>query len=108
MNRRLLLTTGVAAVAVAGYFGWTRRGSNAPDLSTVANAPAQDAAHGNAASPEVSSANAELVPDMSIGNPDAKVTVIEYASYTCPHCANFHNGEAYSRLKEEYLSLIHI
>ena len=24
--------------------------------------------------------------------PDAPVTVIEYASYTCPHCATFHGG----------------
>lgn len=26
-----------------------------------------------------------------IGDPDAPVTVIEYASMTCPHCARFHN-----------------
>ena len=24
-----------------------------------------------------------------LGNPDAKVTIVEYASLTCPHCANF-------------------
>ncbi len=28
--------------------------------------------------------------DMVIGNPDAPITIIEYASFTCPHCANFH------------------
>ncbi|MGE0256658.1 MAG: DsbA family protein [Alphaproteobacteria bacterium] len=28
--------------------------------------------------------------DRSIGSPDAKLTVIEYASLTCPHCAEFH------------------
>ncbi|MDI7774060.1 DsbA family protein [Asticcacaulis sp. EMRT-3] len=27
--------------------------------------------------------------DMDLGNPNAKVTVIEYASVTCPHCAEF-------------------
>ena len=26
-----------------------------------------------------------------LGNPDAPVTIIEYASLTCPHCATFHN-----------------
>ncbi|SOB96706.1 MULTISPECIES: thioredoxin domain-containing protein [Thalassospira] len=26
-----------------------------------------------------------------LGNPDAPVTIIEYASLTCPHCAAFHN-----------------
>lgn len=28
--------------------------------------------------------------DRVLGNADAKVTIIEYASLTCPHCANFH------------------
>lgn len=31
------------------------------------------------------------VPDKVLGNPDAKVTVIEYAMPTCPHCARFSN-----------------
>lgn len=30
--------------------------------------------------------------DISIGNPNAPVTMIEYASFTCSHCANFHNN----------------
>jgi protein-disulfide isomerase len=29
------------------------------------------------------------LPDMVMGDPKAKVTVIEYASMTCPHCAHF-------------------
>jgi hypothetical protein len=33
---------------------------------------------------------------------DAKVTVIEYASPTCPHCAKFHN-EVYPQFKTEYI-----
>lgn len=40
--------------------------------------------------------------DIIIGNPDAKVTVIEYASMTCGHCANFHN-EVFPLLKEKYV-----
>jgi protein-disulfide isomerase len=36
------------------------------------------------------------------GNPDAKVTVIEYASLTCPHCAHFATEE-YPLLKKEYI-----
>lgn len=31
--------------------------------------------------------------DIVVGDPDAPVTVVEYASLTCPHCANFHNSE---------------
>ena len=37
-----------------------------------------------------------------LGNPKAKVTVIEYASLTCPHCAHF-QAEEYPQLKKEYI-----
>ncbi len=33
---------------------------------------------------------AREVLEMTLGDPDAPVTLIEYASLTCPHCANFH------------------
>ena len=39
---------------------------------------------------------------MSIGNPDATVTVIEYASFTCPHCAAFH-ADTFKSLKADYI-----
>ncbi len=42
------------------------------------------------------------VKEMSLGNPDATVTVMEYASYTCPHCANFHTN-TYPLLKTNYI-----
>jgi protein-disulfide isomerase len=40
--------------------------------------------------------------DMVIGSPDAKVTIIEYASLTCPHCAAFH-ANTLPALKERYI-----
>jgi protein-disulfide isomerase len=41
--------------------------------------------------------------DMALGADDgAKVTVVEYASATCPHCAAFHK-EAWGKLKAEYI-----
>jgi protein-disulfide isomerase len=42
------------------------------------------------------------IVEMSLGDPDAPVTVIEYASLTCPHCATFHR-EVLPRLKEEFI-----
>src|SRR5512145_2665009 len=42
------------------------------------------------------------IGEMFLGNPDAKVTVIEYASATCPHCAAFH-ADAWKKLKAEYV-----
>ncbi len=44
----------------------------------------------------------ELAPDMKLGSHDAPVTVIEYASYTCPFCAEFHE-DVYPALKSEYI-----
>ena len=40
--------------------------------------------------------------EMSIGNPDASVTVVEYLSFTCSHCANFHTGP-FKRIKANYI-----
>ena len=39
---------------------------------------------------------------LSIGGPDAKVTVKVFSSLTCPHCATFHEN-IYEKLKEEYI-----
>lgn len=40
--------------------------------------------------------------DVWMGNPDAKVSVIEYASLTCGHCANFHK-DTWPALKAKYI-----
>jgi len=42
------------------------------------------------------------IPDKVLGDPAAKVTVIEYASPTCPHCALFSN-EVLPVFKEKYV-----
>lgn len=47
-------------------------------------------------------ADVELMPDYVLGDPDAPVTIIEYASYTCPHCANFH-ADQFKKLKTNYI-----
>ena len=39
---------------------------------------------------------------MMLGDPDAPVTIVEYASFTCPHCATFHL-EVLPRIKKNYL-----
>lgn len=38
-----------------------------------------------------------------MGNPDAKVKLVEYFSFTCPHCAAF-SGEAFGPLTQKYVS----
>lgn len=42
------------------------------------------------------------LPDLAMGNADAPVTIVEYASMTCGHCANFHN-KILPALKEKYI-----
>ena len=42
------------------------------------------------------------LPDLAQGKADAPVTIIEYASMTCPHCANFHKT-TYPALKTKYI-----
>lgn len=75
------------AYAVTGYNSQTRL----PDLPLVGAASAQEA--------EV---DTSTITEMVMGAEDAPVTLIEYASYTCPHCANFHTG-VLKQLKEEYI-----
>lgn len=45
---------------------------------------------------------AATVEERVLGDPDAPVTIIEYASLTCPHCASFHTGTL-PALKERYI-----
>ena len=44
----------------------------------------------------------EGLPEISLGPADAKVTVVEYASMTCPHCAHFTN-EIFEDFKKKYV-----
>ncbi len=40
--------------------------------------------------------------EISLGNPDAPVTLVEFASITCPHCARF-NADVFPLLKTRYI-----
>jgi protein-disulfide isomerase len=44
----------------------------------------------------------DALPDMSMGDDKAPVTVIEYASMTCPHCAHFQEV-TFPELKKRYI-----
>jgi len=87
---RLTAIAALCLVLVAGGAYWLTAGSSTPpDLPFAANA--QDA-----------DVDTSSVVEMSLGNPDAPVTVIEYASFTCPHCADFHANQ-FKQLKENYI-----
>lgn len=42
------------------------------------------------------------VKDFTLGSPDAKVKITEYASFTCSHCAHFHDT-VFNALKTDYI-----
>ena len=75
----------------------TRRATLALLAATGAAVPmaatAQDSTT-DAAAPEI--------VDYAIGALDAKVKISEYASFTCPHCAHFHE-DIYPKLKADYI-----
>jgi len=43
-----------------------------------------------------------VIPELVIGNKESTVTLTEYASYTCPHCASFHQN-VFKDLKRDYI-----
>lgn len=43
-----------------------------------------------------------MLGDMALGPKDASVTIVEYASMTCPHCAAF-TKDVFPKLKEAYI-----
>lgn len=87
----------VALVGVAAYF-YTAQEPAAIE-QTAAPAPAPEA---TAPAPSESVQPTVEVKDFSLGSPDAKVQITEYASFTCPHCANFH-ATVWPQLKADYI-----
>ena len=78
--RNILIVAGgvvaVAAIAAGVYFG-TRSAPPGPVPQAVA------------ATPDKTALLAIQPTDHVLGDPKAPVTLIEYASFTCPHCAHF-------------------
>jgi protein-disulfide isomerase len=79
IDRRTLIR---GAIALAGLTGLARVGLAAVDVAKL-----------NEPSP---------IGEMTMGPDNAKVTVIEYASASCPHCANFYKT-TFQELKKQYI-----
>jgi len=65
---------------------------------TIATTEALANSHGKTILPPIK----QILSDRIEGDPSAPITMIEYASMTCPHCAEFHTG-AYKLIKKEYV-----
>jgi protein-disulfide isomerase len=79
IDRRTLIR---GAIALAGLTGLAGVGLAAVDVAKL-----------NEPSP---------IGEMTMGPDNAKVTVIEYASASCPHCANFYKT-TFQELKKQYI-----
>ncbi|MCD6035617.1 MAG: hypothetical protein K0R63_1358 [Rickettsiales bacterium] len=94
---KILLSLGVAAV-IFGYFGvqaLQAEGNHAP----AAKVEAEKVSQGVMTKEKLLS----LLPgDKVVGKEDAPITMIEYASLSCSHCAAFHK-EVFPTLKERYV-----
>jgi protein-disulfide isomerase len=90
MKRRTLLAAAGGAALISGA-GWL---ASRPDPATGLLPGAASAQTTDGAMP--------AVMEMVLGNPDAAVEVIEYASFTCPHCASFH-ADQFQQLKADYI-----
>ena len=98
INRRVFLET-AATVAITAAAG-------AAFLAKPAFA--MGSSDKNSAEKATYDANVEALKETSgledfvLGSEDAPVTVVEYASLTCGHCANFHNN-TYPKVKTELI-----
>lgn len=96
MVRQIILGVAIAAL---GVVGWSFFNTKSTGLEGEALLPGGAIAQEAAADDEI---DVSSIVDMQLGNSDAPVTVIEYASFTCPHCANFHET-VFQNLKADYI-----
>lgn len=91
-NRRaaLKMAAGVAALSVFAAWGFSQ-----PALAQRKKASPTEVSLDELMKPGP-------LPDLVIGNAEAPITVVEYASMTCGHCANFHT-KIFPTLKEKYV-----
>jgi protein-disulfide isomerase len=96
MSRLTIAAVALLALTMGGWFlgrtPATAPGSGELATNLVGAAHAQDA----------DEIDTSTITEMQMGNPDAPVTVVEYASFTCPHCATFHRGN-FKKLKADYI-----
>lgn len=92
--RNLLLIVGAAViVAAAGIYYYVSQ----PEGSAI---PATGSGGETVSADDLMVAGP--LGERSLGDPAAKVTVVEYASMTCSHCAAFHE-ETFTPFKEKYV-----
>ena len=91
-TQRVIVAIAALVIVLAGVYYFSQSDAPKEPVSTDANSAA---AHQALMAPGP-------LPEIVEGRKDAKVTIVEYASMSCPHCAAFHNS-VYPKLKEKYI-----
>ncbi len=105
--RKLLIVVGAllvcGAVAFVVFKQVTPARTETPAASTQPTPAATTTTPPAAGQQTADASEPALYPDdLYLGKADAKVTIIEYASLSCPHCAKF-NAEVLPRVKSDYI-----
>ena len=87
-----VLLIGVVALVVIAAAAWFFSQGSGGTAQTAVTVPDDNAA----------AADGEGRVDLFLGEADAPVEFIEYASFTCPHCATFHKN-VFPQLKADYI-----
>jgi protein-disulfide isomerase len=107
--RHLWTVLGVVVVVVAAgaaymtYGGSSKTEAEAPAAASQAATSSQASASPTATQTAQAGEPLDIRPDDHVlGKAEAPVTIIEYGSYTCPHCAHF-NNETLPRIESEFV-----
>ncbi|MCW8842791.1 MAG: DsbA family protein [Rhodobacteraceae bacterium] len=100
MNRIVpILVVALAVVAGAAYWLTQDNAQDTPAAVQVAQATSDTA---NDSTSAAAPSEVPEIIEMVLGSADAPITLVEYASFTCPHCATFHE-EILKPLKADYV-----
>ncbi|MEO3998464.1 DsbA family protein [Mesorhizobium sp. CAU 1732] len=107
LPRRTVLASLVAIPASAMLLSACSDSSGQAEAQTPDTAPTASTSAANAPQPTGKVDMAMLLeegslPEKVLGNADAPVTIVEYASMTCGHCAAFHNNTL-PEIKKNYI-----
>lgn len=91
MRKGLIGFLALTVVVVVGLYAGIGLQSNAVEANGVQPAASEEAVKTEAPKEEAKSPVGE-VKTYAMGNPDAPVKIKEFASLSCPHCADFHTG----------------
>ncbi|MEM9250102.1 MAG: DsbA family protein [Pseudomonadota bacterium] len=92
----------IAVVALAGGVGLWLAAPGGPSASSLPQETRVGVAPMAAHAQEATDIDTSTITDMVLGAEDAPVEIIEYASFTCPHCQSFHK-QVFPQLKADYI-----